>query len=65
MVDYGEEGLLYSGNNFLVSGNTFTRTGTPNATAVNDPDCVPVQLQNNTFTGITAIVNPTACAVFQ
>ena len=65
MVDYGEEGLMYSNNNFLVSGNSFTSTGTPNATAVYDPDCVPVLLQNNSFSGITTIVNPAACAVDQ
>jgi hypothetical protein len=65
MVDYGEEGLLYSNNNFLVSGNSFTSSGTPSATAVYDPDCVPVQLQNNTFSEITTIVDPPACAVNQ
>jgi hypothetical protein len=52
MVDYGEEGLLYTNNNLLVSGNNFTSTGTPNATGVYDPNCVPVQLQNNTFTSM-------------
>ena len=28
MVDYGEEGLIYSNNNLLVSGNSFTSSGT-------------------------------------
>ena len=64
MIDYGEEGLLYSNNNFLVTGNSFTSIGTPNATAVYDPDCVPVQLQNNNFAGITTVVDPVACAIY-
>jgi len=65
MVAYGEEGLTYSNNNLLVTGNSFTSIGTPNATAVYDPNCVPAQLSNNTFSGITTIVNPPACAVYQ
>ena len=64
MIDYGEEGLVYSNNNFLVTGNSFTSIGTPNATAVYDPDCVPVQLQNNNFAGITTVVDPAACAIY-
>ncbi len=61
MVDYGEEGLAYSDNNFLVSNNSFTSIGTPSATAIYDPNCIPVQLQNNTFTGISTIVSPAGC----
>jgi hypothetical protein len=64
MIDYGEEGLGYSNNNFLVTGNSFTSIGTPNATVVYDPDCVPVQLQNNNFAGITTVVDPVACAIY-
>ena len=55
---------MYSNNNFLVTGNSFTSIGTPNATAVYDPDCVPVQLQNNNFAGITTIADPAACAIY-
>lgn len=51
LVDYGEEGLAYGSNNFLVSGNSFTSTGTPNATAIYNPNCIPVQLQNNPYSG--------------
>jgi hypothetical protein len=65
LVDYGEEGLVYTNNNFLVADNTFSSNGTPNATAVYDPNCVPVQLQRNTFSWITTVVNPAACAVYQ
>jgi hypothetical protein len=64
MIDYGEEGLVYSNNNFLVTGNSFTSIGAPNATAVYDPDCIMVQMQNNAFAGITTIVDPAACAVY-
>ena len=64
MIDYGEEGLVYSNNNFLVTGNSFTSIGTPNATAVYDPDCISVQMQKNAFVGITTVVDPPACAVY-
>jgi hypothetical protein len=47
-----------------VTGNSITSIGTPKAIAVYDPDCIPVQLQNNTFAGITTIVDPAACAVY-
>jgi hypothetical protein len=65
MVDYGEEGLRFSSNSFYVSGNSFTSTGTPSATAIYDPNCVTVQLANNTFSGITTIVSPPGCALYQ
>jgi hypothetical protein len=65
MIDYGEEGLAYGNNSLVVLGNSFTSSGTPSATAVYDPYCVTAQLGNNTFSGITTIVNPPACALFQ
>jgi hypothetical protein len=65
MVDYGEEGLIYGNNNFLVSANSFASSGTPSATAVYDPHCVAAQLTGNTFAGIGTIVNPASCAVYQ
>jgi hypothetical protein len=65
MVDYGEEGIVYSNNSVLVSGNSFTSTGTPSAIAIYDPPCVTVQLASNTFQGITTIVNPAGCGVGQ
>jgi hypothetical protein len=66
MVDYGEEGLIYTNNSLVVSGNSFTSGGTPSATAIYDPACVAAQLSNNTFSDtITAIVDPPNCAVFQ
>jgi hypothetical protein len=36
--------------------------GTPNATAVYDPNCVLAQLSNNTFTGITTVLDRANCA---
>lgn len=65
MVDYGEEGLKYPKNYFLVIGNSFVSTGTPSATAVYDPYCVTAQLSNNTFQGITTIVDPSGCSTGQ
>jgi hypothetical protein len=67
MVDYGEEGLSYSNNNFQVSGNNFRSTGISNATGIYDPTspCVPVYLSGNTFTGINTPVEPPGCAVYQ
>ncbi len=62
IIDYGEEGLVYSNNNLLISGNSFASSGTPSAVAIYDPNCVSAQLSNNTFSGITEIVNPTNCA---
>jgi hypothetical protein len=57
-------GLIYSNNNFLVTGNSITSIGTPKAIAVYDPDCIPVQMHNNTFAGITTIVDPAGCAAY-
>jgi hypothetical protein len=62
IVDYGEEGLIYSSNSLVVSGNAFVSMGTPSATAVYDPNCVLAQLSNNTSTGITTVLDPANCA---
>ena len=70
MIDYGEEGLYNNTtNSFTLSHNTFITNGTPAATAIYDPNCVPVQLSttqavanDNTFTGNFAkIVDPAGC----
>ena len=63
MVDYGEEGLLYSANSLLVSDSSFTNIGANPATAIYDPYCVPVQLAGNTFTNISTVVDPSICAI--
>ncbi len=53
MVSYGEEGLMTSTNSLMVSNNTFTNVGTLSAIGVfQKPQCVPVELSGNTFTGI-------------
>jgi hypothetical protein len=62
IVDYGEEGLIYSSNSLVVSGNAFVSIGTPSAIAVYDPNCVLAQLSNSTFTGITTVLDPANCA---
>jgi hypothetical protein len=64
MVAYGEEGLSYSNNSLLVSENVFTN-GAPNSIGVYDPNCVPVQLVNNTLQGVATIVSPSSCALYQ
>jgi hypothetical protein len=64
MIDYGEEGLSFSSNSLLVSNNVFTNTA-PNSTAVYDPNCVTVELSNNTFQGVATLVDPPGCAVYQ
>jgi hypothetical protein len=66
MLEYGAEGLTYSTNSLLVSGNNFTSTATSfNATAVFDLPCTTADLVNNTFQNVPTIVNPSGCAVFQ
>ena len=64
MVDYGEEGLAYGNNSLVVSGNSFTNSGISNAVGIWDPSCMTAQLSNNTFIGITTMVDPANCAVF-
>lgn len=64
MVDYGEEGLIYNNNNLLVSGNSFTSSGTASATAIYDPSCVTAQLIGNSFSGVTTIADPANCAIY-
>jgi hypothetical protein len=61
MVDYGEEGLIYSNNSLLLSDNSFTNIGSNPATAIYDPDCIPAQLVGNTFSNIATIVDPPSC----
>jgi hypothetical protein len=62
LVDYGEDTLIYSSNSLVVSGNSFTSMGTSSATAIWDPSCIPAQMSNNTFTGITTVLDPANCA---
>lgn len=65
LVDYGEEGLVFKENNFLVSNNSFSNIGTQQATGIYDPHCIVAQLHGNNFTGVATIVNPSSCATFQ
>ena len=65
LVAYGEEGLTYNTNSLAASGNSFASTGTSSATAIYDPNCVTVHLSKNTFSGISTVVNPASCAVYQ
>jgi hypothetical protein len=65
MVDYGEGGLLYSTNSFVVSYNNFTNIGALSAIGIYDPACISVQLVGNTFTGVATPVSPPSCAVYE
>ena len=62
LVDYGEDTLVYTSNSLVVSGNSFVSMGISNATAIWDPNCIPAQLSNNTFTGIMTVLEPSNCA---
>lgn len=62
LIAYGEEGLRYSSNSLYVSGNNFKSSDVPNATAIYDPHCIPIDLIDNAFSGITTIVAPLQCA---
>jgi hypothetical protein len=64
MIDYGEEGLSFNSNSLLVSNNAFMNTA-PQSTAIYDPNCVTVQLSNNTFQGVATMVDPPSCAAYQ
>jgi hypothetical protein len=61
IMDYGEEGLIYASNSLLVYNNAFVSMGTSSATAIYDPNCVPADLEGNTFSGITTILDPPNC----
>ncbi len=61
LVEYGEEGMLYGNNSLWVSDNTFTNTGSSSAVGIYDPNCTPVQLVGNSFTGIGTEVDPSSC----
>jgi hypothetical protein len=61
MVEYGEEGMLYSSNELWVSDNTFANTGSSTAIGIYDPNCTPVQLSGDSFTGIATPVSPSSC----
>lgn len=64
MVDYGEEGLLYSSNSLLASDNDFRNIGSDPATGVYDPYCVLLRLVGDTFTGVATPASPASCAVY-
>ena len=61
MVSYGEGGLTYADNSLLLTNNDFTSTGVANSIGVNDPRCVPVDLENDSFVGVDKPVNPAKC----
>jgi hypothetical protein len=61
MVEYGEEGMLYASNDLWISDNTFSNTGSSTAIGIYDPNCTPVQLSGDSFTGIATPVSPSSC----
>ena len=63
MVSYGEEGLTFADNSFIVSNTNFISSGVP-AIGIREPTClVPVQLSNDTFQGVATPVSPAGCSV--
>jgi hypothetical protein len=65
MVAYGEEDLPYGNNSIQVFRNNFASTASWNATAILDPDCITVNLSDNTFQSVPTIVNPAGCVAYQ
>lgn len=61
LIAYGEEGLASAVNTVYLEHNTLTSSGVPNATAVYNPHCVPVQLVDNKFFGVSRITSPAQC----
>jgi hypothetical protein len=61
MVSFGEEGLVSADNSLAISDSTFISTA--NGLAIQQqPTCVAVvQSSNNTFTGVSAIINQPDC----
>ena len=62
MIAYGEEGLPFGKNSLSISNNAFINSA-PNATAIYDPKCVPIDLLDNAFQGAATPVDPAGCAV--
>lgn len=66
IVSYGEEGLLYTNNAFVASGDFFKSTISGRAIqelARGTPTClVPVQISNTTFSSNLKPVNPAGCS---
>jgi hypothetical protein len=68
MVSYGEDGLTFAVNSFVVSDTTFANLGTRNSVGIQElaggaPTClVPVQLSNTTIQNVTTPVNPPGCS---
>ena len=61
MVAYGEEGLIYGANSLLVTGNSFTSIDVPHSIGIYDPYCIPAQLSDNAFEGVSTIIDPPGC----
>jgi hypothetical protein len=59
IVSYGAERMPYTDNSLIVSKNSFVST--TGSIGVSDLVCVPVQLDGNTFTGLSSVVNPASC----
>ena len=51
--------MSYADNSFIGTTNSFVSTA--GSIGVSDPPCVPVELDGNTFTGLSAVVDPVAC----
>ena len=67
IVSYGEEGLLFANNSFVVSSDTFTSsisgTGIQELSDGSATCLVPVQLSSTTFDSNLVPINPANCVV--
>jgi hypothetical protein len=59
IVSYGADGLRYADNSLTVAKNSFVSTA--GSIGVSDPPCAPVELDGNTFSGLSTVVDPAAC----
>ena len=64
MVRYGEEGMIFLDNSFIVSNTNFISTDVHTSIGIRETTCVvPVQLSNDTFRGVDIPVSPVGCVV--
>ena len=64
IIDYGEEGLVYSENSLTVTDNNFVNTA-PSATGIYDPYCIPAQTFGNSFQDVPMPIDPAQCEELQ
>jgi hypothetical protein len=59
IIDYGSEGLTYADNRLMVSDDTFIST--TGSIDIEDLPCTPAELSNNTYQGLSEVIDPPQC----